>query len=149
MVDYPETWMHSVESMKAVQGWTTPSVLHFRDLAVFGEQILLGVRFEAWPSKIKSEDAANWARYWRPEIQGYIYAYRAATGVDLTERADATAPGLLLQRRLKDSMQAPAQDAIPAGARGSISRSRRPALGAAAPIGQLPAASRAADRDGR
>ncbi len=149
MVDYPETWMHSVESMKAVQGWTTPSVLHFRDLAVFGEQILLGVRFEAWPSKIKSEDAANWARYWRPEIQGYIYAYRAATGVDLTERADATAPGLLLQRRLRDSMQAPAQDAIPASTRGSISRSRRPALGAAAPIGQLPAASRAADRDGR
>ena len=24
--------------------------------------------------------AANWARYWRPEIQSYMHAYRAATG---------------------------------------------------------------------
>jgi hypothetical protein len=33
---------------------------------------------------ISNEDAAkNWARSW-PEIQGYIHAYRAVTGVDLT-----------------------------------------------------------------
>ena len=54
---------------------------------------MLSIRFEAWPSIIESQNAANWARYWRPEIQGYIYAYRAATGMDLTERPDATAPG--------------------------------------------------------
>ncbi len=32
---------------------------------------------------IEPEQAANWARYWRPEVQGYIHAYRAVTGVDL------------------------------------------------------------------
>ncbi|HXP41324.1 MAG TPA: hypothetical protein VN833_13750, partial [Candidatus Acidoferrales bacterium] len=45
--------------------------------------------------------AANWARYWRNEIQGYIHAYRAATGVDLTsEPVNSTLPSVLLLRRL-------------------------------------------------
>jgi hypothetical protein len=100
MVDYPEPWMDRVETMKTLQGWTDTSVMHFRDLGVFGEQILLGIRFGAWPSVIEPEFAANWARYWRPEIQGYVHAYRAATGVDLTERVDATLPALLLRQRL-------------------------------------------------
>lgn len=100
MVDYPEEWMDRVETMKTLQGWTDASILHFRDLGIFGEQVLLGVRFGAWPSVIEPQQAANWARYWRPEIQGYIHAYRAVTGVDLTERADATLPAVLLQRRL-------------------------------------------------
>jgi hypothetical protein len=112
MVDYPEGWMDSVETMKTIQGWRTASVLHFRDLGVFGEQILLGIRFGAWPSEIESLVAANWARYWRPEIQGYVHAYRAATGVDLTERVDATLPSVLLQQRL--------QQQLPAGRRGPI-----------------------------
>lgn len=100
MVDYPEAWMDSVETMKTLQGWTSASVMHFRDLGVFGEQILLGVRFGAWPSVIESEQAANWARYWRPEIQGYIHGYRAVTSVDLSERVDATLPSALLRQRL-------------------------------------------------
>ena len=125
MVDYPEAWMSSVESMKTLQGWSSASVLHFRDLAKFGEQIVLGVRFEAWPSIIDAQDAANWARYWRPEIQGYIYAYRAVTGVDVTERPDATAPALLLRERMRDS--------LPRG-RGALERPR--------PVAQLPMASR-------
>ena len=100
MVDYPEPWMDRVETMKTLQGWTDTSVMHFRDLGVFGEQVLLSVRFGAWPSIIEPQNAANWARYWRPEIQGYVHGYRAVTGVDLTERVDATLPALLLQRRL-------------------------------------------------
>jgi hypothetical protein len=101
MVDYPEGWMDSVETMKTLQEWSNTSVLHFRDLGVFGEQVLLGVRFNNWPSIIEPERAANWARYWRPEIQGYIHAYRAVTGVNLTERVDATPPSVLLQERLQ------------------------------------------------
>jgi hypothetical protein len=100
MVDYPEPWMDRVETMKTLQGWTDTSILHFRDLGIFGEQVLLGIRFGAWPSVIEPQNAANWARYWRPEIQGYVHAYRAVTGVDLTERVDATLPSMLLQQRL-------------------------------------------------
>ena len=132
MVDYPEQWMHSVETMKALQGWSSASVVHFRDLAVFGEQIVLGVRFEAWPSIIESQHAANWARYWRPEIQGYIYAYRAVTSVDLTERVDATAPALLLRQRMRE-----------------VTPTRRTALTPPRPVVQLPMASDLAGRDER
>ena len=132
MVDYPEQWMHAVETMKALQGWSSASVVHFRDLAVFGEQIVLGARFEAWPSIIESQHAANWARYWRPEIQGYIYAYRAVTSVDLTERVDATAPALLLRQRMHE-----------------VTPTRRSALTPPRPVVQLPMASDLAGRDER
>lgn len=132
MVDYPEQWMSSVETMKALQGWDSASVLHFRDLAVFGEQIVLSIRFQAWPSIIEAQDAANWARYWRPEIQGYIYAYRAATGVDVTERPDATAPSLLLRQRMQQSLPT---------ARTALARPR--------PVAQLPMPSRLEERTGR
>ena len=106
MVDYPEPWMDSVETMKTLQGWTDTSILHFRDLAIFGEQILLSIRFGEWTAEIHPENAANWARYWRPEIQGYIYAYRAATGVDLaaatvTGQVNSTIPAVLLRQRLR------------------------------------------------
>jgi hypothetical protein len=84
MVAYPETWMDRVDAMKSLQGWTDTNITHFRDLGIFGEQVLLAVRFGAWSTVILPEQAANWARYWRPEIQGYIHAYRAATGVDLS-----------------------------------------------------------------
>jgi hypothetical protein len=109
MVDYTEAWMDSVETMKSLQGWTDASILHFRDLGVFGEQVLLGVRFGAWPSVIEPEQAANWARYWRPEIQGYIHAYRAVTGADLTERVESSMPSVLLQRRLAGQQRVGAQ----------------------------------------
>jgi hypothetical protein len=132
MVDYPEAWMPSVETMKALQGWNSSSVLHFRDLAVFGEQIVLSIRFQAWPSIIEAQDAANWARYWRPEIQGYIYAYRAVTGVDVTERPDATAPSLLLRQRMQQSLPT---------ARTALARPR--------PVAQLPMPSRLEERAGR
>ena len=100
MVPYAETWMDRVDSVKAMERWTDVSVTHFRDLGVYGEQILLSIRFGNWSVVNDPQQAANWARYWRPEIQRYTHAYRAATGVDLTTRVDATIPTLLLQRRL-------------------------------------------------
>lgn len=84
MVAYPERWMDRVDAMKALQGWTDTSVLHFSNLAVFGEQILLSVRFGAWSTVNDPVQAANFARFWRAEIQGYAHAYRAVTGVDLS-----------------------------------------------------------------
>jgi len=102
MVAYPEAWMDRVDAMKSLQGWTDTTVTHFRDLATFGEQLLLGIRYGAWSTVIFPQQAANWARFWRPEIQGYTHAYRAATGVDLTNRTDVdnTPPSILLRRRL-------------------------------------------------
>jgi hypothetical protein len=88
MVPYPEQWMDRVDAMKTLKGWTDTSVVHFRDLAVFGEQVLLSVRWGNWSTINDPNSAANWARYWRAEVQGYIHAYRAVTSVDLT--ADVT-----------------------------------------------------------
>jgi hypothetical protein len=100
MMPYEEDWMDRVDSMKMMQQWTDVSITHFRDLAVFGEQILLAVRYGNWALANDPQEAANWARYWRPEIQRYVHAYRSATGVDLTDRKDATVPAVLLRRRL-------------------------------------------------
>jgi hypothetical protein len=84
-----------------MMGWTDVSVIHFRDLGVYGEQIILSVRYGAWSITTNSAQAATWARYWRPEIQAYIHAYRAVTGVDLTtEPVNATPPSVLLLKRL-------------------------------------------------
>jgi hypothetical protein len=101
MVPYEEAWMDRVDSMKQIQGWTDVSVTHFRDLGVFGEQLVLSIRYGNWSVVNDPQQAANWARYWRPEIQRYTHAYRAATGVDLNQRADATIPAQLLSRRLR------------------------------------------------
>jgi hypothetical protein len=101
MVPYPEEWMDRVDNVKNMMVWTDVSVIHFRDLAVYGEQVVLSVRYGAWSITNNPAQAANWARYWRPEIQAYIHAYRAVTGVDLTiEPVNATLPSVLLLRRL-------------------------------------------------
>ena len=95
MVPYKEPWMAQVDTMKSLQGWTDIPVTHFRDLGVYGEQILLTIRYGDWID-VNNEDAAkNWARSWRPEIQGYLHAYRAVTGMDLTnaDMVDHTMPG--------------------------------------------------------
>jgi hypothetical protein len=112
MVPYEEAWMDRVDSMKSMQGWTGVSITHFRDMGVFGEQLLLSIRYGNWSVENDPQTAANWARYWRPEIQRYVHAYRSATGVDLTERVDATIPGLLLRRRLAGQLD-PELDAPP------------------------------------
>jgi hypothetical protein len=101
MVALPERWMDRVDAMKHLQGWTDVSSLHFRNLANFGEQVLLSIRFGDWNNVTDANSAANWARFWRQEIQGYLHAYRAATGVDLTaERVDKSMPSQRLQERL-------------------------------------------------
>ncbi len=101
MVAYPEAWMDRVEAMKKFQGWDDTPVVHFRDLGVFGEQILLTTRYHNWSEMFDPNVAKGWARYWRPEIQGYVHAYRAATGVDLTlDNPDTTMPSAHLARRL-------------------------------------------------
>jgi hypothetical protein len=101
MVAYPEPWMDRVDAMKSVQNWTDTSVIHFHNLAVFGEQILLSIRYGAWSISNDPQQAVNWARFWRPEIQGYTHAYRAVTGVDLT--ADVTTGQLASERVLPPS----------------------------------------------
>jgi hypothetical protein len=102
MVPYTEAWMPQVDTMKTLQGWSDVTVTHFRDLAFYGEQIVLTVRYADWIDVTDENPAKNWARYWRPEIQGYIHAYRAATGIDLTSReaVDHTMPAVHLQKRL-------------------------------------------------
>jgi len=119
--------MHSVETMKTLQGWTDTSILHFHDLGKFGERIVLSIRFRDWTSEIHPESAANWARYWRPEIQGYVHAYRAVTGVDLSDHVDTTLPAELLRRRLTQM----AQGAFaPRASTGALPSRRAPALAA-------------------
>jgi hypothetical protein len=109
MVAYPEAWMDRVDTVKTLKGWTDVSVVHFHDLAVFGEQLVLSIR---WPllSKEDNPDVGKaWARDWRAQVQGYIHALRATLGVDLA--ADITSgrdesdrylpPSVHLRRRLK------------------------------------------------
>ncbi len=99
--------MGQVDTLRRMFGWGDTPVTHFRDLGVFGEQILLSIRYGDWINVDLEDAAKNWARYWKPEIQGYIHAYRATTGVDLTAAApeevrqiNAIPPAVLLQRRL-------------------------------------------------
>ncbi len=108
MVPYAEPWMGQVDSIARLQGWRDTSVTHFHDLAVHGEQILLSIRYGDWSVVNDQDRARNWARDWRPEIQRYIHAYQAATGVDLAAtsqdkqaglRINATPPSVLLQQR--------------------------------------------------
>ncbi len=106
MVPYREPWMGQVDTLRRLLGWGDTPVTHFRDLGVYGEQILLSIRYGDWIDVDDQDQAKNWARYWRPEIQSYIHAYRAATGVDLgagepaQQQVDTTLPSVLLQRRL-------------------------------------------------
>jgi hypothetical protein len=115
MVPYQEEWMGAVDSMKKLQGWTDTTITHFYELAVTGERVLLSVRYGDWSDIENIEDQAkNWARSWKPEIQRYIHGYRTATGVDLaadiTDTRDAATrylqPAMLLQRRLTEQMSA-------------------------------------------
>lgn len=116
MVPYQEEWMGAVDCMKKLQGWSDTTVTHFHELAVTGERILLSVRYGDWIHIDNIEEQAkNWARYWKPEIQRYIHGYMTVTGVDLmsetSDSRDAATrfqqPSMLLQRRLPSSNSAP------------------------------------------
>ena len=111
MVPYQEQWMGAVDGMKRLQGWTDTTITHFYELAVTGERILLSIRYGDWSNIQNIEDQAkNWARSCKPEIQRYIYAYQTVTGVDLSSESvnsrDAATrylqPSMHLQRRLAE-----------------------------------------------
>jgi hypothetical protein len=141
MVNYTEEWMDRVDTMKKLQGWTDVSVTYFNELARFGEQLLLSIRYGEWNAVVEPESAANWAREWRAEVKQYVHAYRAATGVDLSPgqvdqrlAADRYAqPSVHLRKRLNDQRQRPADAAasprrIVAGSRnGNGNGASRPA----------------------
>jgi hypothetical protein len=107
-VPYQETWMGAVDDMKRLQGWTDVTITHFHELGVYGEQIVLSIRYGDWIVVNDQEQARNWARDWRPEIQRYMHAYHAVSGVDLTaETVDTRSaearyaqPSMLIQKRL-------------------------------------------------
>ncbi|HJR06718.1 MAG TPA: hypothetical protein VJ842_05640 [Pyrinomonadaceae bacterium] len=113
MVPYPETWMGVVDQMKTLQGWTDVSVRYFRDLAVYGERLLLSIRWGNWSNVDSSLTAENWANSWRDAVYGYIHAYRAVTGVDLSVSTNAVRlaaesymqPSLLLRNRLQQQQR--------------------------------------------
>jgi hypothetical protein len=120
MVPYQERWMGQVDTMKRLQGWNDTTITHFRNLAVYGEQILLSVRYGDWIDANDQDQAKTWARYWRSEIQSYIHSYLAATGVDLGEeirdsrRAETryVQPSTLLRERLATQSSA---ERLPSG----------------------------------
>lgn len=85
MVPYQEPWQGAVDDMKKLKGWNPEiTVTHFHELAEHGEQILLSVRLGDWIEVNDQALARNWGRFWRSEIQRYLHAYHAVTGVDLT-----------------------------------------------------------------
>jgi hypothetical protein len=84
MVPYDETWMDRVDTMKTLQGWPDTSISYYHDLAKYGEQIILGVRYGNWSRVIDRDSARNWADRWRDAIQRYLHSYHSVTGVDLT-----------------------------------------------------------------
>ena len=102
MVPYKEAWMPQVDTMKTLQGWNDVVVTHFRDLGVFGEQIMLTIRWYNWYDVTSEEEAKGWADLLRAQIQTYIHAYRAVTGVDLStmDGVDYTMPSVHLRKRL-------------------------------------------------
>lgn len=123
MTPYPEGWMGAVDAMKRLQGWSDTSVIHFSDLAKFGERLLLSVRHVRWDAIADPVVAQDWALAWRPEIQGYIHAYRMATGIMLSDdvvelsRRDSPRylqPAVLLRNRLLQQRRAVA---LPEGIR--------------------------------
>jgi hypothetical protein len=108
MVAYPEAWMGPISTMNTLQGWTNGSPINFNSLAVYGEDLLISIRLTNWlDTDLTGDNAANWANAYRNEIQGYIHAYRAVTGADLTAlhpqtgKIDAQQPAVHLLRRAK------------------------------------------------
>ena len=83
-VPYAEAWMPHMETMRQLMGWNDTTIRHYRDLATYGEQLLLSIRNLPWSTVNDSSIAASWLTFWRPEVQGYVHAYRAVTNVDLS-----------------------------------------------------------------
>jgi hypothetical protein len=83
-VTFPEPWMPQLDALRSMMGWNEASIRSYYDLANYGEQLLVSIRLWPWSTENNDQIAAAWLQAWRPEIQGYIHAYRAVTGVDLS-----------------------------------------------------------------
>lgn len=125
MVAYPEPWMDRVQALNNMMGWTQTSPIHFANLGIFGERLLLSIRLGAWSLNENSGlEAAGWANFWRQSIQEYIHAYHAVTGVDLgatrinNERIDNRPPSFHLAQRAKVQSNGSANSRAKAGANG-------------------------------
>lgn len=79
-VPYPEPWMGPMDTINRHLEWTTASIRHYYDLAKFGEQILLSIRFGNWGAVTDQDQATNWARYWKAEIRSYMHSLNAVAG---------------------------------------------------------------------
>lgn len=106
MVPYEEPWMDRVDSMKTLQGWDNTSISFYRDLAVYGEKIILGIRYGNWSVITRRDHATNWADAFRDAIQRYIHSYYTITGVDLSAKninmnseQISVVPGVLINER--------------------------------------------------
>lgn len=135
MVPYTQPWMDRVDTMKTLQGWTPTTITHFSDLGTFGEQLLLSIRYGAWNSPaVGAVNAANWAYYWRQEIQRYLHAYKAVTGVDLsTDLGD-------VRQQAPDNEERYLQPAQLIERQNALQQRRSRQLGAVAPARLRPAA---------
>jgi hypothetical protein len=98
--------------MKALQGWDNTSISFYRDLAVNGEKIILGIRYGNWTNVSSRDHATNWADAFRDAIQRYIHSYYTVTGIDLSAptvninpEVSALLPGLHIYRRLNREKQ--------------------------------------------
>jgi hypothetical protein len=107
MVPYDEAWMDRVDVMKSIQGWPGASISYFRDLAVFGEEIILSIRWISWSQVNNRDIAREWAIIFRNAVQRYIFCYQAVTGIDLSalevsgsaNQEKALMPSLLIGRK--------------------------------------------------
>ncbi len=104
MVIYDEPWMGVVDTMKNIQGWQSTSIKPYHELAEYGEDILLSIRYTMWSQINNPQVAGNWANKFRPAIQRYTYSYQAVTGVDITaeninESGKSIMPATLIANR--------------------------------------------------
>jgi hypothetical protein len=111
MVIYDEPWMGVVDTMKNIQGWQSTSIKPYHELAEYGEDILLSIRFTMWSQINNPQVAGNWANRFRPAIQRYTYSYQAVTGVDITaeninESGKAVMPATLIANRYQKERMA-------------------------------------------
>jgi hypothetical protein len=100
MVPYDEAWMGQVDAMKDLQDWQDHSITYYRDLAVYGERILLSVRLGDWT--VGGEDnSKHWARRFKHAIRRVIHAYRAISSVEpaVSSRRPPARAALLGDRR--------------------------------------------------
>jgi hypothetical protein len=111
MVIYDEPWMGVVDTMKNIQGWQSTSIKPYHELAEYGEDILLSIRFTMWSQINNPQVAGNWANRFRPAIQRYTYSYQAVTGVDITadninESGKGIMPATLIANRYQKEKMA-------------------------------------------